>query len=1174
MSLRLFCAPRVCGVGLFLLVASLAGGQTTTWTGGVSTSWNNAGNWDNGVPNTATEIAVIGSPAPTLGNINVNLGGLTVQSNGQLDVASGLDFDFAPGATISNAGAINVAPNTDFQLGGTVANSGTITLDGSGAVTDLELFADATLTGGGSVVLTGANARFNDNTAAATTLTNSASHTIRGVGQIGSNAITNLANQGLIVADTSGGTLTIDIGSLVTNMGTLRATGGGTLALNTSGYDNAGGVIESTGGQVRFNSGAQLTGGQVTGADVAVSGGSNVNFTDVVFNAQVVVEANTDFGVDGSITNNGTITIQGAGATSDVEVQSATTFGGTGALVLNGPNARISDVVAASLEFTNGSGHTIRGGGQIGVNTISIVNNGLITADVSGQTMTLDPATAFTNNATLRAENGGTLAFGGGNYTNAGGVIQSDGGQVLFNSESRVTGGTITGANVAVANGINTGFTDVTFDAQVAVGSNVDFELNGTITNNGTITITGASSTTDVELQGDTLLTGTGALVLDGPNARISDVNAASLLFTNDSGHTIRGSGQIGVNTISVTNLGLITADVSGQTMTLDPASAFINNGTLRAENGGTLAFNSGPYNNSGGVIESAGGQVRFNSEAGITGGTITGSDILIASNSSYTDVTFDGSVAVSANIDFRVDGTITNNGTITVNGSDVTLLDATTFVGTGELVLNGVNARINDINAASLEFTNGPSHTVRGSGQISGNTISVVNQGLITGDVPGETLFIDPAAAFTNSGTIRAENGGTVEMGAGPYNSADGVIEALGPGSRIQRSNTTDFFISIGSVRAIDGGVVEIFDIFTTDSDLFSNDDLLEFTGMANTDLFYDSTLITQGGVSFSQPGDLQSSQFAENNGMFRIGDGLHFFANPIATQNIGPVTNTGTIVAGEGSRFEMGRVVLGPCETTGGNTCSGGLPVAGLSPFVSTGTLAGAGYIGNPNPGFTQGADNSGHLQTDGLVSPGDGVADLATLTLGGRDVILGTTNTIDIEIDAFDNDAVVFETVSGFTVDLNGELSVSLLNGFMPSEGDMFTILTAAEGFTGAFDTETLPVLDDCLLWRVNYNPTSVVLEVILPDFIPGDFNDDGKVDNTDLNLLLANWGSSIVPPEWTNGFTGPLVDNDELNDLLAKWGFGVAASHAIPEPATCVLLVTLLAPLAGARRCRQG
>ncbi|TWT46604.1 hypothetical protein [Botrimarina hoheduenensis] len=70
--------------------------------------------------------------------------------------------------------------------------------------------------------------------------------------------------------------------------------------------------------------------------------------------------------------------------------------------------------------------------------------------------------------------------------------------------------------------------------------------------------------------------------------------------------------------------------------------------------------------------------------------------------------------------------------------------------------------------------------------------------------------------------------------------------------------------------------------------------------------------------------------------------------------------------------------------------------------------------------------------------------------------------------------------------------------------------------------------------------------------------GDFNFDLKVDNTDLNLLLANWGADNVPGAWLHNFVGPIVDNKELNSLLASWGgVGFYSPFAIPEPGSALL-----------------
>ena len=73
------------------------------------------------------------------------------------------------------------------------------------------------------------------------------------------------------------------------------------------------------------------------------------------------------------------------------------------------------------------------------------------------------------------------------------------------------------------------------------------------------------------------------------------------------------------------------------------------------------------------------------------------------------------------------------------------------------------------------------------------------------------------------------------------------------------------------------------------------------------------------------------------------------------------------------------------------------------------------------------------------------------------------------------------------------------------------------------------------------------------------LSGDADGNGRVDDNDLSLLLANWGQDVTgQPDggWARGeFDGlaPVQDND-LSLLLANW----TGSGAIPEPATLGLL----------------
>ncbi|MEM1098710.1 MAG: hypothetical protein AAGH92_07970 [Planctomycetota bacterium] len=70
------------------------------------------------------------------------------------------------------------------------------------------------------------------------------------------------------------------------------------------------------------------------------------------------------------------------------------------------------------------------------------------------------------------------------------------------------------------------------------------------------------------------------------------------------------------------------------------------------------------------------------------------------------------------------------------------------------------------------------------------------------------------------------------------------------------------------------------------------------------------------------------------------------------------------------------------------------------------------------------------------------------------------------------------------------------------------------------------------------------------------LAGDFDNSGQVEQSDLNLVLNNWGSARA--DWGNAdaFTTPNVDQEELNAVLNNWGAQSAPSfvglETVPEP----------------------
>ncbi len=185
---------------------------------------------------------------------------------------------------------------------------------------------------------------------------------------------------------------------------------------------------------------------------------------------------------------------------------------------------------------------------------------------------------------------------------------------------------------------------------------------------------------------------------------------------------------------------------------------------------------------------------------------------------------------------------------------------------------------------------------------------------------------------------------------------------------------------------------------------------------------------------------------------------------------------------------------------------------------------------------------------VNNGGAISPGHSIGQ--THVTGNMTV---TSGSLDIELASADlADMVV---VDGEAM-LGGVLDVFLLDGFTPTLGDNWQIITAG-GISGMFSSVTagysVQRQGDNLLLYFGAAP---------PPALAGDYNDDHVVDAADYTVWRNNFGSTTILPNDPS----PGVDMDDY--VTWKDNFGMTtvtvspSNSAVPEP-TSLLLVSLAA-----------
>ncbi|QYK47689.1 MAG: hypothetical protein KF838_12960 [Phycisphaeraceae bacterium] len=488
------------------------------------------------------------------------------------------------------------------------------------------------------------------------------------------------------------------------------------------------------------------------------------------------------------IENAGTISIGGPSNTASALLRIATncTVNGPGEIVMDGAAgvAEINGLFGAPYLLVQNAGHMIRGSGRI---TSPFQNEGLVHADMPGRELAL-ASWGKTNNGQMRASGGGALRIA----INTGSFTQGPSGEIVVEDGSRLS---LQGAGDGLIGGSirteGTGFVQiesqgvplngVAFEGEMRFVSNNGVHIgNAGITNNGLINL-GAQGFFASTAGGSATVLGNGRLQLEGGQlGRFLD--GFSYTIVNGADHAIGGIGNLQA---AIINHGTISADRNG--LTTGPSELVFqqapktNHGLIEATGTGVALFSSVALTQSGtGVLHAGGGSAVALNNSTITGGTLTtgGTGVIVSEGTANTlanlALAADARVLVPCSGTTTLVGSITNDGTITIDNSGcgpsfATLRTTTgaTVGGEGEIYLKrnptNASATLQGGATSGAAFVLSGNQRLTGAGRVSG---FVTISGIIDPDSPpgvgspagseAGTLEVLAGSVLTMSGATR----------------------------------------------------------------------------------------------------------------------------------------------------------------------------------------------------------------------------------------------------------------------------------------------------------------------------------------------------------------------------------------------------------------------------------
>jgi hypothetical protein len=983
-----------------------------------------------------------------------------------------------------------------------------------------------------------------------------------------------------------GGTVTVNASTLTldgtnwSNLGTINATNGtvkldGTFSFSSlANFNRTGGNVFLTG--TLLNGGNTLPLNATTGSWIIDGGTIRGGTVSASAPAQLLVNTGTldgvtlDTGATGFAFNktsaqltvqngltllNGSIFDVGGGTsgfygTIYFQGSNAQTLGGNGQL-----NFGTSSSSSTLYNYNNTNTLTIGPGILIHGKNGQLIDNstgnrgfllqGTVSADVAGGSFTLNN---FTNTALLQAINGGSLHLTGTYWHNAGTInagansLVELGGPFHTSDIGSVTRGP--GSTVTISGNLtNTGST-LALDA--ISGS---FVLDGGTIHGGTIAAGGGAQflLNSGTLDGVTMNTGAGGLafnqnavnliiqngltlangsVLD--EARGTNHFYGTLNFTGTNVQTLGGNGQINfgsnttysylysyqtTNTVTI-GPGILVHGKYGQLNNNSSGGGFINNGTIAADIAGGQFYLYNITNNgsiqalNGGVVNMTGNNWHN------TGGTITagaGSLVDLGGNFFTADV---GSVTRGPGSTVTISGNLTNTAaTLALNATTGSFLltgggtihgGTVTTSGGAQLLVNSGTLDGVSLNGASLAFhQNGATLTLQ-------NGLPLANGTLI--DTAGGTNGFYGTIYVTGTNSQGLKGSGEINLGS---NNASYTY--------IYNYNNTNA-LTIDPGILIHGKYGQLINYPTATNGGFINQGTISAEVAGGTFYLY-GNFTNQGTVQAINGGslNLSTSNFIQTAGLLASGV-------DVPTTGLIQISGGSVSIGGSLGYFSSGTVVVG-------------LATPGPTVTVNVGSIY-QNSLTIHNTGLLKVSVSTNRVTSmlNALTIEGNGLMDLGNKGLQVNNVATPEATVRQYLINGYNADP------SSGIGDWNGKGGFTSADAIASHNGPNPNFRVSVGYVNGAYAND--PLIGGSIPGQPL--PTN---RILVRPALYGDFNLDGKVDDTDL-AIFSGLGQYNKPTDKFGWLGGDLNHDGKVDDtdLLIFSGAGNYNSPAYaPSPA---------------------